>query len=205
MYDKEDLKMKLKAYSEMKDVNLMGFVPILKKALRERLKENGIDKLPPLVDKHLQDLVSKCVTVTVVGITEPTEIVYDIEKMCDVFDIYFDKLVSVINFTNARHNMIIDEIKKKEDKPKTFSKVSRIISRVNESRTINYPTYHEWGWFDTTTEDINKILKDKTLSEYEFEVEFISTDTMSIAEGEDKFKVITVMYFKLTEYIPDEE
>nr|DAS16982.1 MAG TPA: hypothetical protein [Caudoviricetes sp.] len=53
--------------------------------------------------------------------------------------------------------------------------------------------------------DKNKILKDKTLSEYEFEVEFISTDTMSIAEGEDKFKVITVMYFKLTEYIPDEE
>ena len=119
MYDKEDLKMKLKAYSEMKDVNLMGFVPILKKALRERLKENGIDKLPPLVDKHLQDLVSKCVTVTVVGITEPTEIVYDIEKMCDVFDIYFDKLVSVINFTNARHNMIIDEIKKKEERGKT--------------------------------------------------------------------------------------
>lgn len=204
MYDKEDLKMKLKAYSEMEGCNLVGFIPILRKALRERLKENGIDKLPPLVDKHLQDLVSKCVTVTVVGIKEPTEIVYNIEKMCSVFDIYFDKLVSVINFTNARHNMIIDEIKK-EEKPKTFSKVSRIISRVNESRTINYPTYHEWGWFDTTTEDINKILKDKTLSEYEFEVEFISTDTMSIAEGEDKFKVITVMYFKLTEYIPDEE
>ena len=204
MYDKEDLKMKLKAYSEMKDCNLMGFVPILKKALIQRLKENGIDKLPPLVDESLQDIVSKCTIVTVVGTTEPTEIIYNIEKMCGVFDIYFDKLVSVINFENARHNMIIDEIKKKE-KPKTFSKVSRIISRVNKSRTINYPTYHEWEWFDTTTEDINKILKDKTLSEYEFEVEFISTDTMSIAEGEDKFKVITVMYFKLTEYIPDEE
>lgn len=90
MYDKDDLKMKLKAYSEMENCNLMGFVPILRKALRERLKENGIDK-------HLQDLVSKCVTVTVVGITEPTEIVYNIEKMCSVFDIYFDKLVSVIN------------------------------------------------------------------------------------------------------------
>lgn len=205
MYDKDDLKMKLKAYSETKDVNLMGFVPILKKALIQRLKENGIDKLPPLVDESLQDIISKCVTVTVVGITEPTRIEYNIEKMCGVFDIYFDKLVSVINFTNARHNMIIDEIKKKEEKPKTFSKVSRIISRVNKSRTINYPTYHKWGWFDTTTEDINEILKDKTLSEYEFEVEFISTDTMSIAEGEDKFKVITVMYFKLTEYIPDEE
>jgi hypothetical protein len=204
MYDKDDLKMKLKAYSEMQDCNLMGFVPILKKALIQRLKDNGIDKLPPLVDESLQDIVSKCTTVTVVGIREPTEIVYNIEKMCSVFDIYFDKLVSVINFTNARHNMIIDEIKKKEDKPKTFSKVSRIISRVNESRTVNYPTYHEWEWFDTTTEDINKILKDKTLSEYEFEVEFISTDTMSIAEGE-KFKAITIMYFKLTEYIPDEE
>ena len=66
------------------------------------------------------------------------------------------------------------------------------------------PTYHNWKWFDTTTEDINEILKDKTLSEYEFDVEFISTDTMSIAEWE-KIKVITVMYFKLTEYIPDEE
>lgn len=204
MYDEEDLKMKLKAYSEMKDVNLMGFVPILKKALIQRLKENGIDKLPPLVDESLQDIVSKCTTVTVVGTTEPTKIEYNIEKMCGVFDIYFDKLVSIINFTNTRHNMIIDEIKK-EEKPKTFSKVSRIISRVNSSRTINYPTYHDWEWFDTTTEDINKILNDKALSEYEFEVEFISTDTMSIAEGEDKFKVITVMYFKLTEYIPDEE
>ena len=204
MYNEDDLKMKLKAYSEMEGCNLMGFVPILKKSLIERLKENSIDEMPPLVDANLEDIVSKCTSVTVVGTTEPTKIEYNIEKMCGVFDIYFDKLVSIINFTNARHNMIIDEIKKKE-KPKTFSKVSRIISRVNKSRTINYPTYHEWEWFDTTTEDINKILKDKTLSDYEFEVEFISTDTMSIAEGEDKFKVITVMYFKLTEYIPDEE
>ena len=204
MYNEDDLKMKLKAYSEMEGCNLMGFVPILKKSLIERLKENGIDEMPPLVDANLEDIVSKCVTVTAVGTTEPTKIEYNIEKMCGVLDIYFDKLVSVINFENARHNMIIDEIKKKE-KPKTFSKVSRIISRVNKSRTINYPTYHEWEWFDTTTEDINDVLKDKTLSDYEFDVEFISTDTMSIAEGEDKFKVITVMYFKLTEYIPDEE
>jgi hypothetical protein len=204
MYDKDDLKMSLKAYSEMEGCNLMGFVPILKKALRERLKENGIDKLPPLVDESLQDIVSKCVTVTVVGITEPTKIEYNIEKMCSVFDIYFDKLVSIINFTNARHNMIIDEIKKKEEKPKTFSKVSRIISRVIESDTVWNPTYHDLEWFDKIDEDINDVLKDKTLSDYEFEVEFISTDTMSIAE-EEKFKVITVMYFKLTEYIPDEE
>lgn len=203
MYDKDDLKMTLKAYSEMEDCNLMGFIPILKKALRERLKENGIDKLPPLVDENLQDIVSKCVTVTVVGTTEPTKIEYNIEKMCGVFDIYFDKLVSIINFTNARHNMIIDEIKKKEE-PKTFSKVSRIISRVIESDTIWNPTYHELDWFDTITEGINAVLKDKTLSEYEFEVEFVSTDTMSIAEGE-KFKAITIMYFKLTECIPDKE
>lgn len=205
MYDKDDLKMSLKAYSEMKDCNLMGFVPILKKALIQRLKENGIHEMPPLVDANLEDIVSKCVTVTVVGITEPTKIEYNVEKMCNDYEEYYNKLINIIKSANDRHNMIIDEIKKKEEKPKTFSKVSRIISRVNESRTINYPTYHEWEWFDTTTEDINKILKDKTLSEYEFEVEFISTDTMSIAEGEDKFKVITVMYFKLTEYIPDEE
>ena len=203
MYDKDDLKMTLKAYSEMENCNLMGFVPILKKALRERLRDNGIHEMPPLVDENLQDVVSKCTSVTVVGTTEPTKIEYNIEKMCGVFDIYFDKLVSVINFENARHNMIIDEIKKKE-KPKTFSKVSRIISRVIESDTVWNPTYHDLEWFDKIDEDINDVLKDKTLSDYEFEVEFISTDTMSIAE-EEKFKVITVMYFKLTEYIPDEE
>lgn len=28
MYDKDDLKMSLKAYSEMEGCNLMGFVPI---------------------------------------------------------------------------------------------------------------------------------------------------------------------------------
>ena len=205
MYDKEDLKMKLKAYSEMEDVNLMGFVPILEKSLKERFKEDSIYTIPPYMEESLQDIVTKNAAVTVIGIKEPTEIKYNIEKMCNDYEEYYNKLINIIKSANDRHNMIIDEIKKKEEKPKTFSKVSRIISRVNESRTINYPTYHEWGWFDTTTEDINKILKDKTLSEYEYEVEFISTDTMSIAEGEDKFKVITVMYFKLTEYIPDEE
>ena len=203
MYDKDDLKMTLKYYSEMENCNLMGFVPILKKALRERLRDNGIHEMPPLVDENLQDVVSKCTSVTVVGTTEPTKIEYNIEKMCGVFDIYFDKLVSVINFENARHNMIIDEIKKKE-KPKTFSKVSRIISRVIESDTVWNPTYHDLEWFDKIDEDINDVLKDKTLSDYEFEVEFISTDTMSIAEGE-KFKAITIMYFKLTECIPDKE
>lgn len=205
MYDKEDLKMKLKAYSEMEDVNLMGFVPILEKSLKERFKEDSIYTIPPYMEESLQDIVTKNAAVTVIGIKEPTEIKYNIEKMCNDYEEYYNKLINIIKSANDRHNMIIDEIKKKEGKPKTFSKVSRIISRVNESRTINYPTYHEWGWFDTTTEDINKILKDKTLSEYEFEIEFVSTDTMSIAEGEDKFKVITVMYFKLTEYIPDEE
>lgn len=205
MYDKEDLKMKLKAYSEMEDVNLMGFVPILEKSLKERFKEDSIYTIPPYMEESLQDIVTKNAAVTVIGIKEPTEIKYNIEKMCNDYEEYYNKLINIIKSANDRHNMIIDEIKKKEEKPKTFSKVSRIISRVNESRTVNYPTYHEWEWFDTTTEDINKILKDKTLSEYEFEVEFISTDTMSIAEGEDKFKVITVMYFKLTEYIPDEE
>ena len=204
MYDKEDLKMKLKAYSEMEDVNLMGFVPILEKSLKERFKEDSIYTIPPYMEESLQDIVTKNAAVTVIGIKEPTEIKYNIEKMCNDYEEYYNKLINIIKSANDRHNMIIDEIKK-EEKPKTFSKVSRIISRVNESRTVNYPTYHEWGWFDKTTEDINKILKDKTLSEYEFEVEFISTDTMSIAEGEDKFKVITVMYFKLTEYIPDEE
>ena len=95
----------------------------------------------------------------------------------------------------------------KDAKSKTFTKVSKIISRVSHSGVLEYPTYpahHNWEWFDDITEEINEILNDKTLSEYEFDVEFISTDTMSIAE-DNKFKVITVMYFKLTEYIPDEE
>lgn len=203
MYDKDDLKMKLKAYSEMKDSDLMGFVAILEKSLKERFKEDSIYTMPPYMERSLQDIVAKNTTMTI-DIQKAVETKYNIEKMCDDYEEYYNKLINIIKSANDRHNMIIDEIKKKE-KPKTFSKVSRIISRVNESRTINYPTYHDWEWFDTTTEDINKILKDKTLSEYEFEIEFISTDTMSIAEGEDKFKVITVMYFKLTEYIPDEE
>jgi hypothetical protein len=203
MYDKEDLKMKLKVYSEMKDSDRMGFASILEKSLKERFKEDSIYTIPPYMEGSLQDIVSKNTTMTM-GVTEAVETKYNIEKMCNDYEEYYNKLINIIKSANDRHEKIINEIKE-ERKPKTFSKVSRIISRVNKSRTINYPTYHEWGWFDTTTEDINKILKDKTLSEYEFEIEFISTDTMSIAEGEDKFKVITVMYFKLTEYIPDEE
>lgn len=171
MYDREDLKMKLEAYSEREYSKITGFVSILRKSLKKRLKDNDINKIPPLVDENLQDIVVKNIGMTTV----------DIEKICDEYDVYFNKLVNVINFANDRHKVVIDEIKE-ERKSRTFSKVSKIISRVSVSRVMYNPTYHNWKWFDTTTEDINEILKDKTLSEYEFDVEFISTDTMSIAE-----------------------
>ena len=207
MYDKEDLKMKLQQYSEMGHSNIMGFISILKKSLKERLEDNDIHKIPPLVDENLQDIVSKNAAVSVVGIKEPTKIEYDIKKMCDDYDEYFNKLVSVIKFANDRHNTIADEIKE-ERKPRTFSRVSRIISRTTESDVLYNvwyeEAYHKWGWFEKRTEEINKILNDKTLSKYEFDIEFISTDTMFM-EHDGQFKVVTVMYFKLTEYIPDEE
>ena len=205
MYNKEDLKMKLETYSERDDAELMGFVGILRKFLTERLNEDKIYIMPPLMSTNLQDIVTKNTTMTV-GIKNTTETKYNIEKMCDDYDEYYSKLKTLVKFADDRHEKIIDEIKE-ERKPRTFSRVSRIISRVSHSEVLEYPTYpahHNWEWFDDITEEINEILNDKTLSEYEFDVEFISTDTMSIAE-EDKFKVITVMYFKLTEYIPDEE
>ena len=205
MYNKEDLKMKLEAYSERDDAELMGFMNILRKSLTERLNEDKIYMMPPLMSANLQDIVVKNTTMTV-GIKNTIETKYNIEKMCADYDEYYSKLTSLIKFADDRHEKIINEIKE-ERKPRTYSRVSKIISRVSKSGVLEYPTYpahHNWEWFDDITEEINEILKDKTLSEYEFDVEFISTDTMSIAE-ENKFKVMTVMYFKLTEYIPDEE
>lgn len=205
MYDKDYLKTKLKAYSVLKDSDLMGFVSILEKSLKERFKEDSIYTIPPYMEGSLQDIVAKNTTMTV-GIKDIVETKHDIDKMCDDYEEYYNKLLNIIKSANHRHDKIIDEIKE-ERKPRTFSRVSRIISRVTQSGVLEYPTYpahHNWEWFDDITEEINEILNDKTLSEYEFDVEFISTDTMSIAE-ENKFKVMTVMYFKLTEYIPDEE
>ena len=206
MYDKEDLKMKLKAYSEMKDSDLMGFVSILEKSLKERFKEDSIYTIPPYMEGSLQDIVAKNTTMTM-GILEAVETKYNIEKMCDDFEEYYNKLINIIKSTNDRHEKIVNEIKE-ERKPRTFSRVSRIISRTSESDVLYNvwyeEAYHKWKWFDKRTEEINKILNDKTLSKYEFDIEFISTDTMSM-EHNGQFKVVTVMYFKLTEYIPDEE
>ena len=206
MYNKEDLKMKLKAYSEMKDADLMGFASILEKSLKERFKDDSIYIIPPYMEGSLQDIVAKN-TIMTMGIQEVIETKYNIEKMCDDYEEYYNKLINIINFTNDRHEKIINEIKE-ERKPKTFSRVSRIISRTSESdilyNMIYKNAYQKWKWFDKRTEEINKILNDKTLSKYEFDIEFISTDTMTI-EHSGKFKAVTVMYFKLTEYIPDEE
>ena len=129
MYDKEDLKMKLKAYSEMKDSDLMGFVSILEKSLKERFKEDSIYTIPPYMEGSLQDIVAKNTTMTM-GIQEAVETKYNIDKMCDDYEAYYNKLLNIIKSTNDRHEKIINEIKE-ERKPRTFSKVSRIISRTS--------------------------------------------------------------------------
>ena len=116
-----------------------------------------------------------------------------------------DKNLEDIVAKNTTMTMgIIEAVETKYNIDKMVKDYEDYYNKLSSSRTVDYPTYHYWKWFDGITEEINEILNDKTLSEYEFDVEFISTDTMSIAE-ENKFKVITVMYFKLTEYIPDEE
>lgn len=205
MYNKEDLKFKLQFYSETDNAEMQGFVNMLMKSIKERFKDDGVYKIPPLVEKSLEAIVAKNTTM-VSGSLEVVETKYNVNKMCDDFDNYYNKLIDVLKFIDKNHKEIIDEIK--EDKPKTFSKVSRIISRTSESDILYNMTYenayHELKWFDKRTEEINKILNDKTLSKYEFDIEFVSTDTMSIAEA-NKLRVITVMYFKLTEYIPNKE
>lgn len=204
MYDKEDLKFKLQHYSERSDAELQGFVNILTKSLKDRLEEDKIYGVPYLTDKNLEDIVAKNTTMTM-GIIEAVETKYDIDKMVEDYEDYedyYNNLINVIRFSNMKYEINTNEVK--DTKSKTFTKVSKIISRVSSSRTVDYPTYHYWKWFDGIAEEINKVLNDRKLSKYKFDVEFISTDTMSIAE-ENKFKVMTVMYFKLTEYIPDEE
>lgn len=205
MYNKEDLKFKLQFYSETNNAEIQGFVNILMKFIKERFKDDGIYKMPPLTEKSLEDIVVKNITM-VTGRLEVIETKYNVNNMCDDFDNYYNKLIDVLRFIDKNHKEIIDEIK--EDKPKTFNKVSRIISRTSESNILYNMIYEnafrELKWFDKRTEEINKILNDKTLSKYKFDIEFISTDTISIVES-NKFRVVTVMYFKLTEYIENKE
>ena len=200
MYNREELKNKLKTYSQRDNAETSGFVDILTKYLNDRLEDCDIYRTPTLEKKYLEDIVIHSTYMTM-GVLEPIVTKYNIEKMCDDFEAYRDKLISVTKVASENDKCAVAV---KDCKPTTIKKVSKIISRVIESDTIWNPTYHELEWFDKIAEDINDVLKDKTLSEYEFDVEFVSTDTMSIAEGE-KFKVVTVMYFKLTEYIPNEE
>lgn len=200
MYNKEELKNKLRNYSLRENAETSGFVDILTKYLNDRLKDYDIYRTPTLEKKYLEDIVIHSTYMTM-GVLEPIVTKYNIEKMYDDFEAYCDKLMSVTKVAseNAKCSVAV-----RDCKPTTIKKVSKIISRVIESDTVWNPTYHELEWFDKIAEDINDVLKDKTLSEYKFDVEFVSTDTMSIAEGE-KFKVVTVMYFKLTEYIPNKE
>lgn len=200
MYNREELKNKLKTYSLRENAETSGFVDILTKYLNDRLEDYDIYRTPTIEKKYLEDIVIHSTYMTM-GVLEPIVTKYNIEKMYDDFEAYCDKLISVTKVANENNKCAVAV---RDYKPTTIKKVSKIISRVIESDTIRNPTYHELEWFDKIAEDINDVLKDKTLSEYKFDVEFVSTDTMSIAEGE-KFKVVTVMYFKLTEYIPNKE
>ena len=200
MYNKEELKNKLKNYSLRDNAETSGFVDILTKYLNDRLEDYDIYRTPTLEKKYLEDIVIHSTYMTM-GVLEPIVTKYNVEKMCDEFEAYCDKVISVTKVASENDKCAVAV---KDCKPTIIKKVSKIISRVSKSDTIRNPTYHELEWFDKIAEDINDVLKDKTLSEYKFDVEFVSTDTMSIAEGE-KFKVVTVMYFKLTEYIPNKE
>lgn len=200
MYNKEELKNKLRNYSLRENAETSGFVDILTKYLNDRLKDYDIYRTPTLEKKYLEDIIIHSTYMTM-GVLEPIVTKYNIEKMYDDFEAYCDKLISVTKVASENDKC---SVAVRDCKPTTIKKVSKIISRVIESDTIWNPTYYELEWFDKIAEDINDVLKDKTLSEYKFDVEFVSTDTMSIAEGE-KFKVVTVMYFKLTEYIPNKE
>lgn len=200
MYNREELKNKLRNYSLRENAETSGFVDILTKYLNDRLKDYDIYRTPTLEKKYLEDIVIHSTYMTM-GVLEPIVTKYNIEKIYNDFEAYCDKLISVTKVANENNKCTVAV---RDCKPTTIEKVSKIISRVIESDTIWNPTYHELEWFDKIAEDINDVLKDKTLSEYKFDVEFVSTDTMSIAEGE-KFKVVTVMYFKLTEYIPNKE
>lgn len=200
MYNREELKNKLKNYSQRENAEISGFVDILTKYLKDRLEDCDIYRTPTIEKKYLEDIVINSTYMTM-GVLEPIVTKYKVEKMYADFEEYCDKLISVTKVANENNKCAVAA---RDYKPATITKVSRIISRVIESDTIRNPTYHELEWFDKIAEDINDVLKDKKLSEHKFEVEFLSTDTMSIAEGE-KFRVITVMYFKLTEYIENKE
>lgn len=200
MYNKEELKNKLRNYSLRDNAETSGFVDILTKYLNDRLEDYDIYRTPTLEKKYLEDIVIHSTYMTM-GVLEPIVTKYNIEKMCDDFEAYCDKLISVTKVASENDKC---SVAVRDCKPTIIKKVSKIISRVSKSRVLDYPTYHDWKWFDSITEEINEVLNDKKLSKYKFDIEFLSTDTMSIAE-DGKFKVITVMYFKLTEYIPNKE
>ena len=203
MYNKEELKNKLKTYSQRDNAETSGFVDILTKYLNDRLEDYSIYRTPTLEKKYLEDIVIHSTYMTM-GVLEPIVTKYNIEKMCNDFEAYCDKLISVTKVASENDKC---SVAVRDCKPTIIEKVSKIISRVVQSGIFEYPTYptrYDWEWFDNITEEVNKILNDKTLSKYKFDIEFISTDTISIAEG-NKFKIVTVMYFKLTEYIPNKE
>ena len=200
MYNREELKNKLKNYSQRENAEISGFVDILTKYLKDRLEDCDIYRTLTIEKKYLEDIVINSTYMTM-GALEPIVTKYKIGKMYNDFEAYCDKLISVTKVADEKNKYAVAV---RDYKPTTITKVSKIISRVIESDTIWNPTYHELEWFDKIAEDINEVLNDKKLSEHKFEVEFLSTDTMSIAEGE-RFKVIIVMYFKLTEYIENKE
>lgn len=80
---------------------------------------------------------------------------------------------------------------------------TKIISYHN----IAYKTYNNYhtklfdNYYDGVTDLINEVLNKKDISDKEFTIKFLSTDTLVLPiDKEDCVKVITNFYFELTEY-----
>lgn len=109
MYDKEDLKFKLQHYSERGDAELQGFVDILMKSIKDRLEEDKIYGVPYLTDKNLEDIVAKNTTMTM-GTIEAVETKYDIDKMVEDYEDYYNELLNVIRFSNMKYENNTNEL-----------------------------------------------------------------------------------------------
>ena len=102
MYNKEDLKVKLQHYSKRSDAEISGFVDIIMKSLKERLYEEKIYGIPSLADKNLEDVVIKNTCMTI-GLLEPVETKYDIDKMLEDYEDYYIDIINLMRFSNMKY------------------------------------------------------------------------------------------------------
>ena len=103
MYNKEDLKVKLQHYSKRSDAEISGFVDIIIKSLKERLYEEKIYGVPSLADKNLEDVVIKNTCMTI-GLLEPVETKYDIDKMVEDYEDYYINIINLTRFSNMKYD-----------------------------------------------------------------------------------------------------